>query len=246
MTAYPGCMARPTADARATKTKEPGRLKQMVQVFQMTIREDSTALWIMIATFVVPILVGVGVGLIFSRDNWLSLVLWIVVGVMGGLALTMFALGRLAERAAYSRIEGQQGAVSAVIQNGLRGGWTGSEMPVAVSPKTRDAVYRVIGRGGVALIGEGPVSRTRRMLDEQKRAVARVLPNVPIHEFTIGPDEGSLRLHKLSGSLRRLPKTLRKPEVRAVANRLESLSKSSVLPIPKGIDPTRARAPRPR
>ncbi len=240
-------MARTTSDAPAQRVqKEPGRIRQMVQVFRMTIREDPPSLWIMIGVFVLPILAGVAIGLLLSRDNWLGLVLYIITGVMAGLLLLLIALGRLAERAAYSQIEGQPGAVSAVIKNSLRGGWTGNEIPVSVSPKTQDAVYRVVGRGGVALIGEGPVSRTQRMLDEQRRAIARVLPNVPIHQITVGPDAQSVRLHKLPGALRRLPRALRKPEVRAVANRLESLAKSTNLPIPKGIDPSRVRATRPR
>lgn len=239
-------MARSTPEAPAKPRKEPGRIRQIAQVFRMTIRQDPSSLWIMLGLFLLPVLVGVAVGILLSRDNWLGLVLYIVTGVLLGLVLFTYALGRLAERAAYSQIEGQPGAVSAVVKNGLRGGWTGNEMPVQVNPKTQDAVYRVVGRGGVALIGEGPISRTRRMLDEQKRTIARVLPNVPIHQFTVGPDADSIPLHKLSGTLRRLPKALRKPEVRAVANRLESLAKSGSLPIPKGIDPFKARAPRPR
>lgn len=212
----------------------------------MTIREDPPSLWIMLGVFIIPVLIGVAIGILLSSENWLGLVLYIITGVMAGLLLFLLVLGRLAERAAYSQIEGQPGAVSAVIKNSLRGGWTGNEIPVSVSPKTQDAVYRVVGRGGVALIGEGPISRTQRMLDEQKRAIARVLPNVPIHMITVGPDASSIRLHKVPGALRKYPRTLRKPEVRAVANRLESLSKASALPIPKGMDPMKARAPRPR
>ena len=239
-------MARTTSDAPAKAPKEPGRLRQMIQVFRMTIREDPSSLWIMLGVFILPVLIGVAVGILLSRDNWLGLVLYIIVGIMTGLLLFLLVLGRLAERAAYSQIEGQPGAVSAVIKNSLRGGWTGNEIPVTVSPKTQDAVYRIVGRGGVALIGEGPVSRTQRMLDEQKRNVTRVLPNVPVHVITVGPDAGSTRLHKIPGTLRRYKRILRKPEVRAVANRLESLSKANALPIPKGMDPMKARAPRPR
>ena len=64
-----------------------------------------------------------------------------------GLLLFLITLGRRAERAAYTRIAGQPGAVSAVIENSLRGGWTGDAMPVGINPKTQDAVYRVIGKG---------------------------------------------------------------------------------------------------
>jgi hypothetical protein len=118
-------------------------------------------------------------------------------------------------------------------------------MPIVVSPRTQDAVYRAVGRGGVALIGEGPRSRTQHMLDEQKKAVARILPNVPIHYVYVGPDAESTPLHKLPSTLQSFKRALRKPEVLAVSNRLNSLGKNG-MPIPKGIDPTKVRAPRPR
>jgi hypothetical protein len=45
--------------------------------------------------------------------------------------------------------------------------------------------------------------------------------------------------------MNRFKRTLNKAEVYAISNRLSSLGKNQ-LPIPKGIDPTKARAPRPR
>ena len=225
--------------------KEPGRLKQMFQVFQMTTRYDKSALWLLIVAFVVPILAGIGLGLLFSGDNIIGLILYIVAGVLGGLLLFLIVLDRRAERAAYSQIAGQPGAVGAVLKSSLRRGWTASEMPVTVSPRTQDAVYRAVGRGGVALIGEGPQSRTRPMLEEQRKAVARILPNVPIHLVYVGPDADSVVLHKLPSTLGKFKSVLRKPEVLAVSNRLNSLGKNG-LPIPKGMDPMKARAQRPR
>lgn len=237
-------MAR-TSSTDPKPQKEPGRLRQMVQVFRMTIRYDSTALWWMILAVVLPIGLGVMAALFFMRDSILGLVLTIVTGVLGGVLAFLIVLGRLAERAAYSQIEGQPGAVGAVLKTSLRRGWTASEMPVTVSPKTQDAVYRAVGRGGVALIGEGPRSRTQRMLDDERRNVVRILPNVPVNFVYVGPDADATRLHKIPGALRRFKPVLRKAEVLAVANRLNSLGRNG-LPVPKGMDPNRVRAPRPR
>ncbi len=234
--------------ARNTTTsspKEPGRLKQMYQVFRMTIRYDKLAIWMLLLAFLLPVLAGILLAVFLSGDNVIGLVLYIIAGVLGGLLVFLIVLGRRAERAAYSQIEGQPGAVGAVLKNSLRRGWTASEMPVVVSPRTQDAVYRAVGRGGVALIGEGPRSRTQHMLDEQKKAVARILPNVPIHYVYVGPDAESTPLHKLPSTLQSFKRALRKPEVLAVSNRLNSLGKNG-MPIPKGIDPTKVRAPRPR
>ncbi|MFB6608967.1 DUF4191 domain-containing protein [Agromyces sp. NPDC056379] len=233
-------MAR-TKDASKAQ-KEPGRMKQMWQVFQMTRRYDSTAQWLMLLGFLAPVLVGLGLALWLSEGNGFTIALWVVAGVLAGLLIALVILGRRAERAAYSQIEGQPGAVGAVLRSGLRGGWMGNEMPVAVNGKTQDAVYRAVGRGGVALISEGPVSRTKRMLDDEQRKVTRILPNVPVTQISVGDDEGSIALHKLPVTLRKTKKALTKPEVLAVSNRLNSLQSS--LPIPKGIDPMKARPQR--
>jgi hypothetical protein len=237
-------MAR-TKEKTPKKAKEPGRLKQMYQVFRMTMRYDSNAIWYFLAAFLLPVAVGVVLALVLSGDSWFGIVLYIIAGVMGGLLAFLIVLGRRAERAAYSQIEGQAGAVGAVLKTSLRRGWTGSEMPVHVSPKTQDAVYRAVGRGGVALIGEGPRSRTQKMLNDERRNITRILPNVPVHFVHVGPDADSVPLHRIPAKLRSFKRVLRKPEVIAVANRLNSLGKGG-LPIPKGVDPYKVRAPRPR
>lgn len=239
-------MARTTTPAPAAKApKEPGRLKQMYQVFRMTTRYDKTAIWWLLAGFLLPVLVGVALALLLSLDQILGFVLYIIAGVLGGVLLFLIILGRRAERAAYSQIEGQAGAVGAVLKSSLRRGWTASEMPVAVSPRTQDAVYRAVGRGGVALIGEGPRSRTQPMLESERRNVSRILPNVPVTFVYVGPDAESTPLYKLPARLRTIKSALRKPEILAVSNRLNSLGRNG-LPIPKGMDPSKTRAPRPR
>lgn len=217
-------------------------MKQMWQVFQMTRRYDPTAQWLMLLAFLAPVLVGLAVALWLGEGNGFTITLWIIAGVLAGLLIALVILGRRAERAAYSQIDGQPGAVGAVLRSGLRGGWIGNEMPVAVNGKTQDAVYRAVGRGGVALISEGPVSRTKRMLDDEQRKVSRVLPNVPITLISVGHDEGTVELYRLPATLRKTKRTLTKPEVLAVSNRLNSLQSS--LPIPKGIDPLKARPQR--
>ncbi len=217
-------------------------MKQMWQVFQMTRRYDPSSQWLLLLGFLVPVLVGLALALWLGEGNGFTIALWIVAGVLAGILLALIILGRRAERAAYAQIEDQPGAVGAVLRSGLRGGWVGNEMPVAVNGKTQDAVYRAVGRGGVALISEGPVTRTKRMLDEEQRKVARVLPNVPITLISVGHDDGSVELHRLPATLRKTKRTLTKPEVLAVSNRLNSLQ--APLPIPKGIDPMKARPQR--
>ena len=224
--------------------KEPGRLKQMWQVFQMTRRYDPRAQWYMLGTLLLGVVLGLALALTLSGGNVFTIVLWIVAGVLAGLLGSILVLGRRAERAAYSQIAGQPGAVGAVLRSSLKRSWRGSEMPIAVNGRTRDAVYRAVGRGGIVLIGEGPSSRTRKMVEDERRKIARIVPNVPINVFSVGPDADSVPLHKLAGRMAKIKVALTKPEVLAVDNRLNSLG--SQMPIPKGVDPLKVRPQRAR
>ena len=225
-------------------TKEPGRIKQMWQVFQMTRRYDSRAQWYMLGALLLGAAIGVVLALTLTGGNVFSIVLWIVAGVLLGALGAIIVLGRRAERAAYSQIEGQPGAVGAVLRSSLKRSWRGSEMPVAVNGRTRDAVYRAVGRGGVVLIGEGPATRTRKMVEDEKRKIARIVPNVIITVFNVGPDADAVPLHRLAGRMAKIKVSLTKPEVLAVDNRLSSLGMQ--MPIPKGVDPLKVRPQRAR
>jgi hypothetical protein len=214
----------------------------MWQVFKMTKRYDSNIVLFMILGFLVPVVVALVLALLLTPDNGFTLALWIIAGVLGGVLAMLIILGRRAEKAAYSQIEGQPGAVGAVLRSSLKRGWVGSEMPVAVNGKTQDAVYRAVGRGGVVLISEGPRTRTARMVEEERRSVAKVGGNVAVTVISVGPDADAVPLHKLARRLTKIKPSLTKAEVLAVNNRLNSIVKK--LPIPKGVDPTKARPQR--
>lgn len=237
-------MAKEASPKSQRKTKADGRIKQMWQVFVMTRRYDQHITWMLVLSFVAPILVSVALGFLFNAGI-LGWILWIIMGILVGVLLVLIVLGRRAERVAYKQIEGQPGAVGAILKNALRRSWTGSETPVAINPKTQDAVYRVVGRGGVVLIAEGPKTRTQRLLSDEERKVKKVLPSVQVTHLFVGPDEGSTPLGKINSSLLKIKPVLRKQEVLVVSKRLSSLQ-SAPIGIPKGIDPKRMRAPRPR
>ena len=221
----------------ARPAKEPGRVKQLLDVFRMTRKVDPAVVWWMLLAFLVPLAIGIVLAVL--ANSVLGAVLWVVLGVAAGFLAALIVMNRRAERAAYARMEGQQGAVGAVLRATLRRGWRGSEIPVAVNPRTRDAVYRAVGRPGVVLIAEGPKGRTQRLVDEERRKVTRVAPNVPVSVLRVGPDEGEIRLGQINRSLARLKGKLTRAEVLAVSNRLESLAGG--VPVPKGIDPTKTR-----
>ena len=242
-------MARSTStETTSSKTpKEPGRIKQMWQVFQMTRRYDSMAVWYMAAALIIPILLGVAAAFLLNNDNVVSFILYVVVGVLLGVVLLLVVLGRRAEKAAYSQIEGEPGAVGAVFKSGLRRNWRATEMPVAVN-KNKSAVYRAVGRPGVVLVTEGTKAQTQKIVDEERRKVQRITPGVTISVLHVGGDEpDSIPLHKLGRKMNRIKvkETIGRNEILAVSNRLQSLGQNG-LPIPKGVDPMRVRSGRPR
>ena len=226
--------------------KEPGRMTQLWRVFQMTRKADKALVPILIVAFVVPVVLGIVLPLTIIPSGIFGLVLWIITGVLSGVLLALVILGNRAETMAYKQIEGQSGAVGAVLQNGLRRAWQAQEYPVAVNPRTRDAVYRAVGKCGVVLISEGSKARAQKLINDERRHVQRAVPQVTIHVLHVGSEEDAVSLKGLRKAMNKLKKELNKAEVLAVANRLESLKKPGDMPIPKGIDPYKMRAPKPR
>jgi len=237
-------MARRTTSE--TTPKEPGRLKQMYQVFTMTRRADpKSVVWFALA-FGVPVVIGLLLAFLIPDQSVFAVILWILAGVLLGVLLFLIVLGRLAERAAYSQIKGQPGAVGAVLKNSMRRTWRASEMPVAVHARSQAAIYRAVGTPGVVLITEGQVGNLTRLVEDERRKVKRIVPNVAVNVVSVGDGDDQVTLHKLPRRLNRMKRSLNRNEVLAVSNRLDSLTHSPASAIPKGMDPSRMRAGRPR
>ena len=224
-------------------TKEPGRIKQMWRVYQQTRRHDRNLTLLLILSFASASLLSV-IAAYLLNNSVFGWILWPITGILVGLLLALIVLGRRAEATAYKQLEGQPGAVGAVINGALRRSWRGSEVPVAMN-RNRDAVYRVVGRGGAVLIVEGQPARAKQLVTREETQLRRTLSGVAVTTIYVGREEGQVPLHKLSRALLRLKPVLNRREVAAVFNRISSM-KADPVGIPKGIDPYRVRAGRPR
>ncbi len=230
--------SRRPKDGASTGPKKQGRVKQMVEVFKMTRRYDPNVPWLMLLVFLGVVVVGLVLGIFVFSGNWITgLIMGITLGLLGALLV----LSRRAERAAFAQIEGKPGASGAAL-NTLKRGWIVEEQPVAVNPRTQDAVFRAIGRPGIVLITEGPSTRVRTLVDSERKRLKRILPNVTVHVIETGRGEGQVELSKLTKKLQKFKPELTKVEVGAVNKRISSLGNK--LPIPKGIDPYKARPDR--
>jgi F0F1-type ATP synthase assembly protein I len=221
---------------KEAKVKKPSRLKQINEVFQMTRRHDPMVVWLMLLSFLGVVAVSFLVG--YLLENWIT---GLIIGIPLGLLAATFILSRRAERAAFAQIENQPGASGAALGT-LKRGWITEDQPVAVNPRTQDAVFRAIGRPGVVLVSEGPTHRVRPLVDAERKRLARILPNVTVHVIESGRGEGQVPISQVAKKMNKLDKELTKLEVSAVSKRLSSLGNR--LPIPKGIDPYKARPDR--
>jgi hypothetical protein len=223
---------------KEAKVKKPSRLKQIGEVFNMTRRHDPMVPWLMLLVFLGVVAVSLLVG--FLLENWItSLLIGIPLGLLGATLI----LSRRAERAAFAQIENQPGASGAALGT-LKRGWITEDQPVAVNPRTQDAVFRAIGRPGVVLVSEGPTHRVKPLVEAERKRLARILPNVTIHVIESGRGEGQVPISQVAKKMGKLKKELTKLEVSAVSKRISSLG--TRLPIPKGIDPYKARPNRGR
>ena len=211
--------------------------KQVWQVYQMTRETDPAVTWWMAGTFVGILVVGFVVGLIVG-NVWY----WTLLALPFAAIAAMYLLTRRAESAAYAKIEGQPGASLSALST-IRRGWTFAQEPVQFDPRTSDAVFRGIGRPGVVLVSEGPAHRVTRLVEAERKKVARVASGVPIIVIQMGDDEGQTPLRKLPRAVQRLKPKLTKAELAVVDKRLTALG-TMRLPIPKGIDPMKARPDR--
>ena len=221
---------------KEAKVKKPSRLKQINEVFQMTRRHDPMVVWLMLLAFLGVVAVSFLVG--FLLENWIT---GLIIGIPLGLLAATLILSRRAERAAFAQIENQPGASGAALGT-LKRGWITEDQPVAVNPRTQDAVFRAIGRPGVVLVSEGPTHRVRPLVDAERKRLARILPNVTVHWIESGRGEGQVPISQVAKKMNKLDKELTKLEVNAVSKRISSLGNR--LPIPKGIDPYKARPDR--
>jgi hypothetical protein len=227
----------------AKKDKEPGRMRQLWRVYKVTAKNDPSSVWVSLLGFLLALAAGLLIGFLLGGGEPWSLTLWTITGITSGLLIAMIIMSRRAERSAYKQIEGQVGAVSAVLNSQIRRSWRANPAPIAINPKSREAVYRMIGKPGVVLIGEGQGARITQMLQDEARMIQKIAPGVTIHQLKVTTDDTGVRIYNLLKTVYKLKKSLSRAEVTAVANRVESLGGFS-MPIPKGIDPMRVRPPK--
>ncbi|MDT0549434.1 MULTISPECIES: DUF4191 domain-containing protein [Streptomyces] len=225
--------------ARKENSENPGRLKQIALTYKMTKKVDSKVGLVVAAVGIVTFGVFLAIGFWINHPIFLG-----ILGFVLAFLAMAIVFGRRAERAAFGQMEGQPGAAAAVLENVGRG-W--SVTPAVAMNRNQDVIHRAVGKAGIVLVAEGNPNRLKSMLAAEKKRMARIVADVPVHDVIVGTGEDQVPIKKLRTKLLKLPRVLPGAQVTAVNDRLRALGDlMSNMPIPKGPMPKGMRMPKGR
>jgi len=218
--------------------RPPSRVANLLRVLTETRKVDPRMLPLALGVAVAVLVVFVVVALL-ATDSALVRTGVIVLGVLLAALAALQVFSRRATSAAMRNLEGRSGAAAAVLSS-LRRPWRVT--PAIAFNRRQDFVHLAVGRPGVVLVAEGATAGATALLKQERRRVARVVGEVPIHEIVVGDGAGQVPLHRLSTHFLRLPRSIKPAEVDGLDSRLKALAASSPQ-MPKGPMP-RGRRPR--
>ncbi|MGO4462848.1 DUF4191 domain-containing protein [Streptomyces sp. M-16] len=223
--------------SNAETAANPGRLKQIALTYKMTRKADPKVGLIVAGVGIVTFGVFLAIGFLIGHPVYLG-----ILGFLVAFLAMAIVFGRRAERAAFGQMEGQPGAAAAVLDNVGRG-WTTT--PAVAMNRNQDIVHRAVGKAGVVLIAEGNPNRVKSLLAAEKKKLARIMPDIPVHDFIVGTGEGEVPLKKVRTTLLKLPRVLTGPQITQVNDKLRAMGDlMSNMPVPKGPMPKGMRMPR--
>ncbi|WP_336318323.1 DUF4191 domain-containing protein [Streptomyces lavendofoliae] len=230
-------MARKAKSDSGDAAANPGRLKQIALTYKMTRKADPKVGLVVAGVGIVVFGVLLAIGFLIGHPVYLG-----ILGFLLAFLAMAIVFGRRAERAAFGQMEGQPGAAAAVLQNVGRG-WTTT--PAVTMNRNQDVVHRAVGKAGIVLVAEGNPNRLKTLLAAEKRKMARIVVDVPVHDIIVGNGEGQVPLKKVRTTMLKLPRVLSGAQVTAANDRLRAMGDlMSNMPLPKGPMPKGMRMPR--
>lgn len=223
--------------------KEPQKktrwYKLIAQAYQTTAPNDRLLLPLILAAVLVPVAIAVAVAL--AIGSTFAMIYSVIFGLLIGILAGLFTLTRRFEKNAFARMDGVVGGSLAIAQS-IRNGWAFEEAPEAIDNKGKAVVFRGVGKTGIVLIAEGG-GAAHRLVDTASKRIAKLVPGVPVRAIYVGNGENQVKLTKLTKEIRKGKTVLSRGERDAVTARLRAIG-GAKLPMPKGVDPLRARPDR--
>ena len=215
---------------------KPKWYSAIFQAFKFVRLYDKTFLPVFIV--MVVLILGGGIVVGFLMGTTVGHVYANISGVLLTLLGTLILLTARVDKAAFNRFEHMPGGSLAALQM-IRRGWKFEDEPIAVDGKGKAVVFMGVGKGGIVLVAEGGNAAHKTVVTTRKR-IQKSVPGVPIHEIFMGDAPNQVNIRKLGKTVKRLKKILSKKERAVIEARLHALG-GTRLPVPKGVDPMRAR-----
>ncbi|MGK5732174.1 DUF4191 domain-containing protein [Streptomyces sp. URMC 124] len=226
--------------ARKATPEKQGRLQQIALSYKLTREADPKVGLVVAAVGIVTLGVLLAVGFAIGHPVYLG-----ILGVLLAFLAMAIVFGQRAQRAYNSKIEGTPGAAASILEQQMGRQWTTT--PAVAFNRNEDMVHRAVGKAGIVLVGEGHPGRVKALLTAEKRKMARIVTDVPVHDYIIGNGEGQLPLKKLRTTLAKLPRVVPGEKVTATTDRLRAMGDPMKnMPIPKGPMPKGMRMPKGR
>ncbi|MGW0858915.1 DUF4191 domain-containing protein [Streptomyces sp. NPDC002690] len=230
-------MARKANTEGADSAENAGRLKQIALTYKMTRRSDPKIGLMLAGLGIVVFGVLLAIGFAIGHPVYLG-----ILGFFVAVIAVLVVFGRRAEAAAFGQMEGQPGAAAAVLDR-IGRGWTTT--PAVAMNRSQDVVHRAVGKAGIVLVAEGNPNRVKSLLAAEKKRMARIVVDVPVHDIIVGDGEGQVPLKKVRVKMLKYPRVLSGPQVTAANDRLRAMGDlMSNMPLPKGPMPKGMRMPR--
>lgn len=227
------------AEKAAKKEHRKQTRSQLWQAFKLQRERDKKLIPYMLLAFLIPVVLLLLLSLVWGWW-WLNL----ITGILIGAVAAFWVFTRRLQSGVYDQLEGQAGAAAwalSQLRDGVGMKWI-TEQGVATNTHM-DAVHRVVGTPGIVLVGEGAEHRLQPMMRQERKKLSRILGDTPIYDVIVGDGEGQVPVKKLQSHLMRLPRNVKKADVDALNNRVQSISRlnSPQRSIPKGPMPAGAK-----
>jgi hypothetical protein len=220
------------AKKNSTNPRDWPWYRQIWQTYKVTAEVDKQLNLLLAATFVGVLIVCVVIG-IFAPPWWM----WLILGVVGGITAALWVLLNRAKKATFIRYAGQPGSAEVALSMLDTKKWFYT--PAITATRQLDVVHRVVGPGGIVLVGEGAPSRVKSLLAAETKKHEQVAYGVVVTSIVMGDGEGQVPLAKLADVVKKLPKKLEASQVTDVKARLRALDAvRPKVPIPRGPMPS--------
>lgn len=217
----------------STDPADWSRTRQFVETYKATAKQDPSTNWWLLGSAVAAFAV-VGIIGVLTQTHW---AVWILLGLMGAFTAAMFVLVWRAKKAILTSAKGQPGSAYAALQMLNTKKYTYA--PGINGTRQLDVVHRVVGPGGIVLIGEGAASRVRPLLAQEAKKHESLVQGTKVTQIMLGDADNQVSLEALQKHIEKMPKVLQPYQVTEVLTRLKAMdAMRPKAPLPKGPLPT--------